>query len=173
MKQNAKTKGMKGQSSIVDALLFLLICSSASVLIFYTAGLYSENTVKQVGITYNFEFARTALIAMHYAQDAANNFLWIELEQKLATSPTDIEAYLTAGNGAIAIEPIFDSSPSTNTILEITGNVNNFFFYKQAGGTLTYSNTEPELSNKTVFSSNVILEDNSGETWQVTLKLAY
>ncbi len=168
----------KGQSSIIDALLFLLICASAATLMFYTAGLYGENTTKQLGIVYNFEFAKSAMLALHYAQDESGNFFWIELSKKLTDISTSGDTtstvnYLTdssSGAGKL-IKTVLKKSPSSKTDIKITKGNTKIYCY------ISYNSVSCGTSSPgytgTVFTSKTELKDLRGNTWNFYIELYY
>ena len=67
---------MRGQSAIMDGLIFLLVSSMASGLLIYVSGLYAESSNAQLNSAYSQEFASSAMIALHYAKDSKGNSFW-------------------------------------------------------------------------------------------------
>ena len=112
-------KKSKGQSSIIDAFFFLMICASAATLMIYTAGLYGVNTSRQMAMVYNFEYANNALIALHYSQDSSGNYFLNKLEEKLGnigSERNDVQSYFE--NDAEDIwKELISSSPSSSIVL--------------------------------------------------------
>lgn len=166
--------GKKGQSSIIDALLFMLICASASALMFYTSGIYSENTTKELAMIYNFEFERSALISMHYLQDSDGNFFWTTMQDKL-TTPAYVSSYLESKMGS-QLTTLFLNSPSSKTVLKIEGGNNPtiYCYYQKlpTSGMLICSNSNPSYKG-TVFTSSTKITDNYGNNWKIELEEYY
>ena len=180
MKKAKKIKNKsKGQSSIIDAFLFILVCSSAAGLMIYTAGLYGLNNSKQVSMAYNFEYINNALISMHYMQDISNKFFWNQLSIKLAddSSRIDTQVYLS-GNAKNIWGNLTETMPSSHFSMEFKSENTADDFYCIPSNTLllvTCSADEPYSSNDytTVFSSSTGLKDENNNKWTIILRAYY
>ena len=168
----------RGQSSIIDAFLFIMICSSAAVLMIYTAGLYGLNNSKQINMAYNYEFVSNALLSLHYAQDSHNSFFWDKLGEKLgcSTSPcdvkTNVQSYL-GGDGGFVYGNLSAYSPSSHFCLAFSGSYD--FYCCSNPSSFSCSDDLPsDYDNfKTTFSSSSNLKTPEGDDWTVSLKLYY
>ena len=166
---------MKGQASVVDALFFLMVCSSAASLMIYTSGLYGANNSRQMAMVYNFEYASNALVALHYTEDLSGNFFWNQLKEKLATGGTsDVNAYLNTGDGREIWDDLIDSSPSGKTVL-VFKKGGKVYCIDELGDVKCINEIAFDVENypKTVFSSSVKLVDSNLQEWTVTLQLRY
>jgi|GEM_PF-2504095 len=178
----------KGQSSIIDAFLFVIICSSAAGLMIYTSGLYGLNNSKQVSMAYNFEFVNNALISMHYAQDNSGDFFWNRLSDLLGgdCSPppigfttidcqkNNVQNYLN-GDAKDILGNFSSVSPSNHFVFNFNSYSNNFYCYPSSASGYTCNENLPSsyAKFKTVFSASSGLLDSSANNWVVSLKLYY
>lgn len=162
--------GKKAQAAIVDALFFMLICAGASTLLFYTSGLYGASTNKQIITIYNYEYAGTALVSLHYAKDTNNDWFWNKLKEKLSENNPENSVYnyfgnqYTKGRAYGVWEALRDSSPSADTFLCFSSG-SKVFCYP--------SNPLLEFEKRSVYTSSVNLIDKNGDTWEIALRLYY
>lgn len=151
----------------MDALFFMTVCSGAAVLLFSVSGAYNANTNKQITSMYNYEFANTALISLHYAKYAdaggSEKWFWIELCKKLAKdNPGDEVKKFLESNGVW--EDLKKMSPSPSTHL--------CFSSEDAGVSFCVPDENPQL--KTIYTALMNTKDSTGDrTWTVWLKLSY
>ena len=158
---------MKGQSSVMDGLIFMLVCSSAATLLFYTASLYGANTNTQISSVYNYEYAGTALVTMHYAQDNDNNWFWSELSRKLHdTDPQSSVVNYVKNNAPSVWNNISLAAPSSNVVLEFDGAPK---FYCSGRDASAFSCSLAEPQSNTIFSSSSRMDGD----WVVVLRLQY
>ncbi len=178
-----KSKRRKGQSSIIDAFLFIMICSSAAVLMIYTAGLYGLNNSKQVSMAYNFEFINNALISMHYMQDNQGDFFWSKLSEKLicdgntpCDEKIDVQSYLN-GDAKAIWGNLTTASPSSKISLEFKSEEDSrdFYCHPSSSATLTVACTDSDnyADYTTIFSSSSGLKDKNADSWKITLRIYY
>jgi hypothetical protein len=158
----------KGQAAVTDALIFMLICSGAATLLTYVAGLYGTSTNTQMLTIYNYDFAGTALVSMHYAEDDNDDRFWLKLKEKL-TDVTSLNHdpvldYLQGPAYTNVLEKLEQSSPTPNTYLcfEKQGTSINFC-YSPAGA----------VETRYGFTHAVDTKDNDEDKWSVVLKLYY
>ncbi len=170
---------MKGQSAVMDGIFFMLVCGAAATLLFYTAGLSGSNTSRQIATIYNYEYAGTALVTLHYAQDADNNWFWNELKLKLADSDPEgsIQEYVKpgfAGEGQASEiwNKLTASAPSQDLVLYFSG-VNPFYCHGDDSTVFRCGAKPGNLENKTVFASSVKIIDDNLNTWDVIMQLYY
>lgn len=104
---------MKGQAAIMDAFIFMLICSGAATLLLFVSSLYASSTNGQILTIYNYEYAGNALIALHYAKDSDGRWFWNELKTKLiGGDPAVITNYFEGGPASYVWKNIIESSPA-------------------------------------------------------------
>lgn len=164
---------MKGQAAIIDALFFMLICAGASTLLFYTSGLYGASTNRQVITIYNYEYAGTALVSLHYAKDTADDWFWSELKDKLgeSNSETLVSTYFGSqyarGRAYHIWEALKGSSPSGDM----------FLCFSSGTDTFCYPNNNPltdaSYERKSAYTSSVNLIDKNRGAWEVSIRLYY
>ena len=151
---------MKGQAAIMDALIFMLIASSAATLLLFVTTLYSSSTNDQIMTIYNYEYAGNALIALHYAKDTEGRWFWNELKAKLEYSPDDVEDYLD-GDASAIWGKVVESSPAGQ---------GTFMCFEGAGlRNGCYPFDEPVPESTTIYSSSVKMTPDI----TVILKLFY
>jgi len=157
---------MKAQAAIVDALFFMFICASASALLYFTAGIYGSNTNQQMASLYNYDYLRTAMLALHYAKDNNGKWFFNELEEKLKNNPpTNVGNYLS-GDASNVWGNITSSAPAENVALHFTGS-NDFYCYNPySGGVTCDSSFTP---GNVVYAYSVKVNDE----WTVSLELHY
>lgn len=158
--------GKKGQAAMMDAIFFMTVCAGASTLLFYTSGLYGSNTNKQIITIYNFEYAGTALVSLHYAKDLNGDWFWNVLEGKLASDPINsVNTYFSdvSGPAKDVWKAVKDSSPTQDVFLCFEGRPN--FCYPNTPG--------PAYGKRTAYTSSVKLIDSHNNAWTVILKLYY
>ena len=173
-------KKRKGQSSIVDAFFFLMICSSAAVLMVYTSGLFGSTSSRQISMIYNVNFANNVLIALHYAEDINHHYFWNELRDKLTHTnlKTDVESYLN-DNKVVVWNKIASSSPSSAFALKFEGS-SSFYCFPSTSVALPVSCEDALPSSpvdysslNNVFTSSTKLKDIDGHEWVVSFQLYY
>ena len=150
----------------MDALIFMLISSSAATLLIFVSGIYASSTNSQITTIYNYEYGGNALIALHYAKDTDGRWFWNELKKKVQGN--DVYAVETYLNGAA--KPIWsnitDSSPA--------GGENTFLCFEGAGIDCYPQNPEDAFEDaftRTVYTSSVKISSYPDVT--VIIKLYY
>ncbi len=107
----------KGQSGVMDAMMFMIITSGAVGMLLFVSGLYAESTNQQVLSSYSYEYAGNALVALHYARDDKGDWFWRKLAEKYDSEhPDELEEYLEGDAGNV-VEKVRLSSPSPQTYL--------------------------------------------------------
>lgn len=177
---------LKAQAAVMDGFFFMLICGAAATLMFYTTGLYGASTNRQIITIYNYEYEGTALVTLHYAKDAAGQWFWLQMKDKLASNqppPNDpkglVMNYFNNANGASKIwDKIVETSPSQHPVLYFSG-PSSFYCYEDNNAVACEGalpdGPEPalDLTEMTVFASSVNLVDNSYDKWEVALQMYY
>ena len=161
---------MKAQSAILDGMFFMLVCGTAATLLFYTSGLYGASTSRQIATVYNYEYAGTTLVSLHYAKDTDNKWFWIQLKDELdsADPKSKVQSYLRleADNVWDAIQ---DSSPSQKPVLYFIGPTS---FYCH-GDPIVCGSAPAGADTSVVFASSVKTIDKLEREWEVVLQLYY
>ena len=110
---------MKGQSSVLDAIIFMIIISGAVTMLIYVSGLYASSTQQQLLSTYSYEYAGNALVALHYADDDTGAPFWANLAQKRG-NPSALQEYLLR-NCTSVLSNVSESSPAGENFLCVEG----------------------------------------------------
>lgn len=167
---------MRGQAAVMDALFFMLVCSGAAVLLYNVAAAYNTTTTKQVTALYNYEYAQTAIVALHYAKDSQSAWFWNRLRGDLAdrtTAGAHIVAYLE-GDGQVVWNKVIASSPAPYAFLCFESDDSQIkFCVPSTAGASAKSENDLNTANRPAYTSAIRVTDTAGTQWAVTLKLYY
>ena len=159
--------GKKGQAAVTDALIFMMICSGAASLLAYVAGLYGTSTNEQMLTIYNYEFAGTALVSLHYAEDDDGHRFMVKVKEKLAkvtaSDPTPITDYLDGLAHDSVWDKLYKASPTATITLCFKSGTGNEICYPSAGSSMI----------QRIFTSSVSLKDDNNKQWTMAIKLYY
>ena len=140
---------MRGQSGVMDALIFMIIVTGASAMLVYVSGTYAGTTNQQVLASYSYEYAGNALVALRYAKDSDGNLFWDRVGSKFdTTKPDDLDGYMT-GPGKTVLVKVRESSPAPETFFCVypssdgLRDFNSMCYNVSTGGRIAFDSSKP------------------------------
>ncbi len=106
----------KGQSAIMDALFFMIICSVSATLLFYVSSLYGQSVDQEISAIYNFEYTGNALLSLMNVDDGE---FWRGVQEKVENNEdiSDIRENISSYKNGKIWEEVLNSSPTNYTFL--------------------------------------------------------
>ncbi|RLG21821.1 hypothetical protein DRN74_00120 [Candidatus Micrarchaeota archaeon] len=158
---------MKAQAAIVDAMLFVIVASIASILVIFSAGQYGISTLRQASSAYAYEFINSALVAMHY-EGGGEDYFWPELYKELSNPRlqiSDLSSFLCTDYPELYKNLTKYSPGNFSLCFEKDSNI--FCMYKDSNGCVV-SNGYPSKSYPNTYVGSSHIGD-----WRISLRIYY